>query len=189
MQTRRLPKTVSVLFIISYAILIHLFIFSMVKFGRFSLYVTPIGCFLTAVCHVTLVILSKRKIESYSTAVDPNITNQLATSAYPPAPQGPEMPTKRGQFAECHGPAYPSHTISIANCTIVLLLALLWAASIVCHSSGCSGEKSRTAHDIGSFLYLKERLGMSIRVSCSPCSASSFIIEDIIFETVRYPYE
>jgi hypothetical protein len=130
MQTRPLPKTVHVLFMVSYAILLPLFIFSMVNFGQFSLYVTPIGCFLTTAWHITLVVLSKRKIESHSMAVNSSLASQSGVAAYPPAPQDSETPIIRGRYAEVGGPVYPTYTINVANCTIVFLLALLWAASM-----------------------------------------------------------
>jgi hypothetical protein len=130
MQTRPLPKTVSVLFWVSYAILLPLFIISMINLGGFSLWITPIGCGLTAAYHITLVVLSKRKVESASTAPKPSVADQSGASAYPPAPQGSEMPTIQDQYEEVSGPVYPSYTINVANCTIVFLLALMWAASM-----------------------------------------------------------
>ncbi|PVF94170.1 hypothetical protein CPB86DRAFT_789341 [Serendipita vermifera] len=64
MQTRPLPNTISRLFYASYATILLAFICSMINLGGFSLFIMPISCFLTAVYHITLVILSRRKVQT-----------------------------------------------------------------------------------------------------------------------------
>jgi hypothetical protein len=101
-----LPPIINRLFLASYVILILTFIFSMINLGEFSLYIVPVGCLLTAIYHITLVTLSKRKEETHNSRLRPPIQEVYAQMN-----------------------VYPSYTINVANCTITFLLAIMWSAS------------------------------------------------------------
>jgi hypothetical protein len=77
----------------------------MINLGEFSLYIAPVGCLLTAIYHITLVTLSKRKRETHNS----------------------RRPPIKEEYAQMN--VYPSYAINVANCTITFLLAIMWSAS------------------------------------------------------------
>lgn len=135
MHTRPLPLAVSRLFWVSYFLILCTFIFSMVNTGWFSLFIIPGACLLTAIYHVTLVVLSRSKVGppplTQATIASP--INQSRTSVYRPASlsnpdeESNELPTIQERHTYTSGTVYPSYTISVVNCTVTFLLAFVWA--------------------------------------------------------------
>ncbi|PVF93409.1 hypothetical protein CPB86DRAFT_790140 [Serendipita vermifera] len=137
MHTRPLPNVIFRLLLASGLVTLLTFIFSLVNLRVYSLYVTPVACFITAIHHTTLFVLSRRKVGPPPLAQAANASpfNQSRSSVYRPAsPNGASLkpndiiPIVREQHVYSNGPTYPSYTVSVVNCTLTFLIALLWIA-------------------------------------------------------------
>jgi hypothetical protein len=138
MHTRPLPNIVHRLLLASCVVILLTFIFSMVNLRSYSLYVTPVACFTTVIHHITLLVLSRRKVGPPPLAHAANASpfNQSRSSVYRPAsPNGASLkpsdvilPIVREQPVYSNTAAYPSYTVNVVNCTLTFLLALLWTA-------------------------------------------------------------
>jgi hypothetical protein len=131
-----LPRVVSVLFVASFIVIFATFILSTIHLKSLNLWITPFNSFITAIYHITLVILSRRRINS-TPASNAEVVDDLdqSDSIYLPPPSSAsqswqsKIPTIREQYVQIGGPVYPSLITGGLNCVIVFLLGLIWAGT------------------------------------------------------------
>jgi hypothetical protein len=135
MRWINLPGAIIVLLSSSCALSLIALAIDLINLGEYSYYVIPIATFLTILHHITLIVLSTRKVvppplahaaNSSPISQSRTLVDDIASPNDIPLEENGAR-TIRGRRVHAKDTKYPSYTINVANCTIVFLLALLWA--------------------------------------------------------------